>query len=154
MTKIKLILSGILAIVLATGCSITKTDNSYEAAQFLAMAAVSQVTYDSLKKDYDKNIVILEKVLVILDKLDASVDMTPAEISSAIINGLVDNTNGDYQLIVDGIVEAVFTKYEIGWNDTIDKDLLHKIIQDVKSAIQTGIDTYKDKYMADETIED
>lgn len=132
-----------LFITTLSSCVLIDTDKNEEAIEKAAIAAVSQVTYSTLQKDEAKYKPVFEAIVVALKKLDTSVDMSPAEIAIYIQDELAKKVTGDYRLIIAGAVDAIFTKYNIGWSDKVPAEKLHRYIQDAIKAIELGISEYE-----------
>lgn len=128
----------LFAILMMSGCTIIDTGNNESAIEVAAQNAVTQLVYSTIEKDPKMEEVYIT-VIEILTKLDNSVDMTPEEISNAVISEVSKHVQGEYKFIINGVVGALFTKYNIGWSDKVPASELHKYFYDLIVAIEEGI---------------
>lgn len=143
MNKIKKIITvlALSSIALTQGCVFTDTGKNEQAIEVLAMSTVSQVVYTSITKNPELA-EVYGLLMTVLTSIDKSVDMTPEEISNKAKEGLKALAPEKYSFIVTGVIDALFTKYNIGWNEKIDKEKLHTYINDIIVAIDIAIEEY------------
>lgn len=143
MNKIKKVITvlALSSIALTQGCVFNDTGKNEQAVEVLAMSTVSQVVYTSITKNPELA-EIYGLLITVLTNLDKSVDMTPEEISNKAKEELKALAPEKYSFIVTGVIDALFTKYNIGWNETVDKEKLHIYIKDIIVAIDIAIEEY------------
>lgn len=84
----------LFAILMVSGCTIIDTGNNESAIEVAAQNAVTQLVYSTIEKDPKMEEVYII-VIEILTKLDNSVDMTPEEISNAVISEVSKHVQGE-----------------------------------------------------------
>lgn len=132
------------AVMLTPSCTILDTGNNKQAIEVVAMAAASQAVYTSIEKE-PKMIEVYSKVVDVLKRIEATVDMTPEQISSEVCKEISSVVSGDYKFIVDGLIQSLFTKYNIGWKDTINKDEIKGYLSNLVIAVEVAIEEHSTK---------
>lgn len=143
MNKVKKIITilALSSIVFTQGCVFTDTGKNEQAVEVLAMSTVSQVVYTTVTKNPELA-ETYNMLITVLTNIDVSVDMTPEGISSKATEALKALAPEEYSFIVSGVIDALFTKYNIGWNESLDKEEIHTYLNDLIIAIDVAIDEY------------
>lgn len=116
-------------------------DQGQDDPELFMKGAVAQIVYSTTKKDPESYKKIWTTTVNVLKAIDLTVGKTPQEIAE-LVKVTIDDKTGDYSLVIDGAVDAVFTRFNFKWNNNIDPEKLSKIVNWAIDAIQTGLDKY------------
>ena len=128
---------------LVSGCVVINQGEEEPNPSIMMKGAVAQIVYSSVKKNPEKYMKVWETTSKVFKALDTTVTMTPEQISAKIKESL-DNVAGDYSLVVDGVVDSIFSKFQIKWNSNIDPETLSKYINWIAEAIDMGLQKYSE----------
>ena len=131
---------------LSACCCFTITTENKPAVDLMAKATLSQVVYTSMKEKPETYEKVWTMTIKVLEELDQTVDMTPAEISAKLTTLITSTVNKDYAIIVEAVLQNVFSKVQIGWSNKMNPEQMHMILDIFKSAINVGIERYKEAY--------
>ena len=128
---------------LISGCVVINQGEEEPNPSIMMKGAVAQIVYSSVKKNPEKYMKVWETTSKVFKALDTTVTMTPEQISAKIKESL-GNVAGEYSLIVDGVVDSIFSKFQIKWNSNIDPETLSKYINWIAEAIDMGLQKYSE----------
>lgn len=128
---------------LVSGCVVINQGEEEPNPSIMMKGAVAQIVYSSIKKNPEKYMKVWETTSKVFKVLDTTVTMTPEQISAKIKESL-GNVAGDYSLVVDGVVDSIFSKFQIKWNSNIDPETLSKYINWIAEAIDMGLQKYSE----------
>lgn len=147
MKEIKAYVVGILFGILilgSTSCVVVNQGEDSPDISIFAKSAVAQVVYSNMKKSPDKAEKIWDTTIKVLKTVDTTVGKTPEELSQMIKDAVADKVGDNFSIVIDGLIDTVFSKFKIKWNENIPPETLHKAIAWIIDAIETGMTKYSE----------
>lgn len=143
--KLVALFVGITAFCLS-GCMIL-TEENQPAIESLTRSAVAQMAYSSMvkkpeaKKTYETIVEVLEQATLVAN-------MTPNQLSDSVKTHLSTVVKNDadmieYSIMIDGVLDLVFSKYKIAWSDNMNQAQLIGLFTVFKDAITVAINRYE-----------
>ena len=138
----------LFAGVATTSCVLTNPDSGTTEPSIdnFCKSMIAQGVYSSMKSKPETYEKVWDATLIALNILHESIDLTPAEISNKVTEEISTRTDKDYSLFVQGLLQRLFMKKNIGWSDKIDKEQAKHILELCIEAINLGLDRYKEAY--------
>lgn len=143
---ITIVLASAMMLFGTTACKFFVEEDNQQFIEAITKSVTAQTVYTTMKKDKEKYETVWNITKNILTSVDTSLTMTPEELTATITAHISEKLNADYAMIVENILNVVFSKYKISLKDNLTTDQLSSIIDVVIESIDVGLDRYKTAY--------